>query len=102
MPARGSGLRGSRHGARLRHPGYLNEVEAISKNSIRRLARRGGVKRISGPNYDEIRGTLKMFLEKVIPGAATYAQYGKRNTIKTMDVLYALKKQGHTLYGYGG
>jgi len=38
-------------------------VEGISKASIRRLARRGGVKRVSGQLYEEARGVLKSFVE---------------------------------------
>ena len=37
----------------------------ITKPAIRRLARRGGVKRISGLIYEETRGVLKIFLENV-------------------------------------
>ena len=37
----------------------------ITKPAIRRLARRGGVKRISGLIYEETRGVLKIFLEKI-------------------------------------
>ena len=37
----------------------------ITKPAIRRLARRGGVKRISGLIYEETRGVLKLFLESV-------------------------------------
>ncbi|XP_004413721.1 PREDICTED: histone H4-like, partial [Odobenus rosmarus divergens] len=40
--------------------------------AIRRLARRGGVKRISGLIYEETRGVLKVFLENVIRDAVTY------------------------------
>jgi histone H4 len=39
----------------------------ITKPAIRRLARRGGVKRISGLIYEETRGVLKIFLENVRP-----------------------------------
>lgn len=39
----------------------------ITKPAIRRLARRGGVKRISGLIYEETRGVLKIFLENVSP-----------------------------------
>ena len=41
-------------------------VQGITKPAIRRLARSGGVKRISGPIYEETRGVLKVFLENVI------------------------------------
>jgi histone H3/H4 len=37
----------------------------IDYQAIRRLARRGGVKRISGLIYEETRGVLKIFLENV-------------------------------------
>ena len=37
----------------------------ITKPAIRRLARRGGVKCISGLIYEETRGVLKVFLENV-------------------------------------
>lgn len=40
---------------------HLSDVS----QAIRRLARRGGVKRISGLIYEETRGVLKIFLENV-------------------------------------
>ena len=40
-------------------------LAGITKPAIRRLARRGGVKRISGLIYEETRGVLKIFLENV-------------------------------------
>ncbi|GFP83491.1 histone h4 [Phtheirospermum japonicum] len=40
----------------------------ITKPAIRRVARRGGVKRISGLIYEETRGVLKIFLENAIRG----------------------------------
>ncbi|ELU01211.1 hypothetical protein CAPTEDRAFT_125228 [Capitella teleta] len=58
------------------------------------------VKRISGLIYEETRGVLKVFLENVIRDAATYTEHAKRKT--AMDVVYALKRQGRTLYGFGG
>ncbi|KAF8277771.1 hypothetical protein TcBrA4_0111940 [Trypanosoma cruzi] len=39
------------------------------RGSIRRLARRGGVKRISGVIYDEVRGVIKSFVEGVVRDA---------------------------------
>ena len=42
-----------------------NATVGITKPAIRRLARRGGVKRISGLIYEETRGVLKIFLENV-------------------------------------
>uniref|UniRef100_A0A8C0EPB4 Histone H4 n=1 Tax=Bubo bubo TaxID=30461 RepID=A0A8C0EPB4_BUBBB len=77
-------------------------IQGITKPAIRRLARRGGVKRISGLIYEETRGVLKVFLENVIRDAVTYTEHAKRKTVTAMDVVYALKRQGRTLYGFGG
>ena len=63
---------------------------------------RGGVKRISGLIYEETRGVLKVFLENVVRDAVTYTEHARRKTVTAMDVVYALKRQGRTLYGFGG
>ena len=73
----------------------------LQKPAIRRLARRGGVKRISGLIYEETRGVLKVFLENVIRDAVTYTEHARRKTVTALDVVYALKRQGKTLYGFG-
>ena len=44
---------------------FAYSCSGITKPAIRRLARRGGVKRISGLIYEETRGVLKIFLENV-------------------------------------
>ena len=74
----------------------------VQKPAIRRLARRGGVKRISGLIYEETRGVLKVFLENVVRDAVTYTEHARRKTVTALDVVYALKRQGRTLYGFGG
>ena len=78
-----------------------DNIMGITKPAIRRLARRGGVIRISGLIYEETRGVLKVFLENVIRDAVTYTEHARRKTVTAMDVVYALKRQGRTLYGYG-
>ncbi|XP_048537902.1 histone H4-like, partial [Triticum urartu] len=82
--------------------GAADNIQGITKPAIRRLARRGGVKRISGLIYEETRGVLKIFLENVIRDAVTYTEHARRKTVTAMDVVYALKRQGRTLYGFGG
>jgi len=86
----------------LVHKILRDNIQGITKPAIRRLARRGGVKRISGLIYEETRGVLKVFLENVIRDAVTYTEHAKRKTVTAMDVVYALKRQGRTLYGFGG
>ena len=85
-----------------RHRRVLRDgVYGITKPAIRRLARRGGVKRISGLIYEETRGVLKTFLENLIRDAVIYTTHAKRRTVCAADVLYALKRQGKTIYGFG-
>lgn len=83
--------------AELRKPA----IQGISKPAIRRLARRGGVKKMSGLVYEETRSVLRIFLEKVVRDAALYTSHARRKTMTCHDVVYALKRQGITLYGFG-
>ncbi|MGH0118626.1 UNVERIFIED_CONTAM: hypothetical protein FKN15_047606 [Acipenser sinensis] len=98
MSGRGKGGKGLGKGGAKRHRKVLRDnIQGITKPAIRRLARRGGVKRISGLIYEETRGVLKVFLENVIRDAVTYTEHAKRKTVTAMDVVYALKRQGRTL-----
>lgn len=76
-------------------------LKKITKPSIRRIARRAGVKRLSQPMYHEARSLLDKFLETVLRGSIIYTLNGKRTTISAMDVVYSLKRSGRTLYGFG-
>ena len=51
---------------------------------------------------EETRGVLKVFLETVVRDAVTYTEHARRKTVTAMDVVYALKHQGRTLYSFGG
>ena len=100
---RGKGGKGLGKGGAKRHRKVLRDnIQGITKPAIRRLARRGGVKRISGLIYEETRGVLKVFLENVIRDAVTYTEHARRKIVTAMDVVYALRRQGRTLYGFGG
>lgn len=103
MSGRGKGGKGLGKGGAKRHRKILRDnIQGITKPAIRRLARRGGVKRISGLIYEEVRAVLKSFLESVIRDSVTYTEHAKRKTVTSLDVVYALKRQGRTLYGFGG
>lgn len=100
---RGKGGKGLGKGGAKRHQKVLRDnIHGITKNDIRRLARRGGVKRMSGLIYEETRGVLKSFLENIIRDAVTYCDHGHRKTVTAMDVVYSLKRNGRTMYGFGG
>jgi len=96
----GKGKVGTKRTATKRHA--RASIEGITKPAIRRLARRGGVKRISSFIYDDSRQVLKGFLEGIVRDAVTYTEHARRKTVTAMDVVYALKRQGRTIYGFGG
>jgi histone H4 len=103
MAGRGKGGKGLGKGGAKRHRKILRDnIQGITKPAIRRLARRGGVKRISGLIYEETRTVLRHFLENIIRAAVTYTEHAKRKTVTALDVVYALKRQGRTIYGFGG
>ena len=103
MSGKGKGGKGLGKGGVKRHRKIIRDnIYGISKPAIRRLARRGGVKRISSLIYEEVRGVLKVFLEHLIHDATTYAEHSRRKTVTVLDVVYSLKRQGRTLYGFGG
>nr|PVC52886.1 histone H4 [Theileria orientalis] len=102
MSGRGKGGKGLGKGGAKRHRKVLRDnIQGVTKPAIRRLARRGGVKRISGLIYEEVRGVLKVFLENVVKDSVTYTEHARRKTVTAMDVVYSLKRQGRTLYGFG-
>merc|ERR1712216_447541 len=95
--------KGGKHGAKRSTKKAVGaSIQGITKPAIRRLARRGGVKRISSYVYSETRSVLKGFLENVVRDSVTYTEHAKRKTVTALDVVYALKRQGRTLYGFGG
>lgn len=77
-------------------------IDGITLPAIRRLARRGGVKRISGLVYEHTRQQiLKPFLESVLRDAVTFTEHARRKTVTPMDVVNALRRQNMTFYGAG-
>ncbi|KAK0621607.1 histone-fold-containing protein [Bombardia bombarda] len=78
----------------------VDTIKGIGKPAIRRLARRGGVKRISAGVYDEIRLALKARLEMIVRDCVTYCEYRRAKTITINDVIFALRRIGRPIYGF--
>ncbi|GFP80300.1 histone h4 [Phtheirospermum japonicum] len=103
MSGRGKGGKGLGKGGAKRHRKVLRDIiQGITKPAIRRLASRGGIKRISSLIYEKTSGVLKIFLENVICDVVTYMEHALQKTVTEMDVVYSLKRQGRTLYSFGG
>ena len=97
----GKGKSGKSYGAKRVKRTTKDVILGITKPAIRRLARRGGVKRISALIYEETRIVLRACLESVVRDAVVYTEHARRKTVTAMDVVYALKRQGRYLYGFG-
>ena len=76
-------------------------VLEIAKSTIPKLAIRGEVKRIIYLVYDETATILKASLN-IVRDPVDYTEHTKRKTVTALDVIYELKRQRKTLYGFGG
>ena len=66
---------------------FRDKFQGITKLAICRLARQGGVKRISGLIYEEICRVLKVFLENVVRDAITYTEHANLKIVTALDVV---------------
>lgn len=106
MSGRGKGSMGlgmglGKQGAQRHRKVLRDNIQGVTKPAIKRLARRGGIKRISGLIYEETRAVLKVFLENVTRDAVIFTEHARRKTVTALDVVHALKRQGRTIYGFG-
>ncbi|KAK6429793.1 Histone H4 [Oleoguttula sp. CCFEE 5521] len=84
---RGFGSVGANKSKAKRHRKIIRDnIHGITKPDIRRLARRGGVKRISVGIYEETRNSLKVYLEEVLHDCCAVVMTFKRKTITVTDV----------------
>ncbi|KAJ6444603.1 core histone h2A/H2B/H3/H4 domain-containing protein [Purpureocillium lavendulum] len=86
-------------GGGKRHPGIAGKTVTGSKRH-RRLARRGGVKRISAGIYDEIRVALRARLETILRICTAVIEYRSVKTVTVNDVIFALRSIGRPIYGF--
>lgn len=75
-------------------------LRGITKPAIRRLARRGGVKRISAGIYEDIRSALKSRLTMILQDVVTFTEYRQAKTVTANDVIFALRRIGKPIYGF--
>ncbi|KAF3179679.1 Histone H4 [Orbilia oligospora] len=98
---RGKGGKGLGASGAKRHRKVLRDnIQGITRPAIRRIARRGGVKRISASIYAEVRTVIKTYLETILESCVAYTEHARRKTVTTTDVVHALKIKGRTIYGF--
>ncbi|KAK7449102.1 histone H4 [Colletotrichum acutatum] len=93
-------LRNAGTGAKRHRKPMRDCIRGITRPAIRRLARRGGVKRISAMVYDDVRSAMKTWLESVLTDCVTYVEHRKTKTVRVTDVLHALARKGKPIYGF--
>eukprot|EP00966_Prymnesium_polylepis_P124103 2869986-Prymnesium_polylepis.1 len=73
------------------------KMKNIKKPSSRRIARRAGVKRVSGAMHNEFLKSLHAIMSKTLHDSTAVMDPCKK-TLTKVDILYALKAGGHGLY----
>lgn len=76
-------------------------VSGLTKPATRRLARRGGCRRLARNVYPVAKMTTRAYVAKILSKAAALTGYANRKTITKADIVHAVKNQGVTLYGFG-
>ena len=74
--------------------GKTRKLNRIQNSDIRRLARRGGIKKISKLVINMIRRILRVFVFSVVRDSLAYARSDRRNLITAIDVINALRWRG--------
>ena len=74
-------------------------MQQVRQTELRRLGRRGGVKRMRHEVLDEMRDKLEAFLRSVLRDSLAFTEAQKRKTITVMDISLSLRKHGCFLYG---
>ncbi|XP_014562658.1 hypothetical protein COCVIDRAFT_83427 [Bipolaris victoriae FI3] len=77
-----------------------DSIHGITKGDIRRLARRGGVKRISAIVYSDIRQALRERLARILKDICAIIDSSGRQTVVVTDVVFALQRLGNPIYGF--
>ncbi|KAF1839474.1 histone-fold-containing protein [Decorospora gaudefroyi] len=75
-------------------------IYGVTKGDIRRLARRGGVKRISATIYDDVRQVLKERLARILRDCCAVVESSGRKTVSVTDVVFTLRRLGNPIYGF--
>ena len=74
------------------------KMAKISKEVLNKLARKAGVKSLSGLTYEEIIGTVLVMIQKILRNCILISN--NRKTITLDDIKYSFDFLGHKLYTY--
>ena len=74
-------------------------IQKITKPALRRLMARGGVKRVQGLVWEQSRGLLTVFLDRLLGLAVTVTEHERRKTLMPRDVATGATHMGITIAG---
>ncbi len=65
--------------------------KVFTASAMRRVARRGGVKRLARLAYEEVRKDVLSFVKKLVTDSIVYAEHRRCCTVSAMDVVHAAR-----------
>ncbi|KAL1798736.1 hypothetical protein ACET3X_002773 [Alternaria dauci] len=77
-----------------------DNIRGVTKGDIRRLARRGGVKRIAATIYDDVRQALRERLQRILHDVCAVLDSSGRQTVTVRDIIHTLTRLGTPIYGF--
>ena len=87
--------------SKVRHRKVLRDnIMGITKSAIKRMFARAGITRASGLMYEEVRGTIKQYMERVIRDAVALLESERKRVLTEKHIVEALRLNGTTLLGY--
>lgn len=82
-------------GGAVRHRKILRDnIAGITKPALLRILRRAGVKRVSGLMYEELRGVLRSWMEKIVRDTVIFTEHARRKTVQLADLEASLSNNG--------
>jgi histone H4 len=81
-----------------RRRAHDDPLAGLTKPAIRRMARRGGIRRISSLMYGGVREVVRADMAALVADAMRFMAAARRSTISCADVKAAAAHRGLTLY----
>lgn len=63
-----------------------DNIQGITKPAIMRMAKQGGVKSLTLYVFEEIRGIMKVMMERILQHAITVTEHARRTTVYAADI----------------
>lgn len=64
-----------------------DNIQGITSPAIKRLAQKGGAKRVDHLIFEEIRGIMRLAMENILKDAITHTEHERRKTVSLRDMV---------------